>query len=91
MASANAMTIMTNPLVDLTVLMQRRKTQSIKVLLHQIIVTFQVITHLVQMINLVNQGSDAIDNIVTLQMITQVKVMKIMAIQMTTGQVLTLF
>ena len=43
------------------------------------------------MINLVNQGSDAIDNIVTLQMITQVKVMKIMTVQMTTAQVLILF
>ena len=62
-----------------------------KVLLHQIIVTFQVITHLVQMINLVNQGSDAIDNIVTLQMITQVKVTKIMTVQMTTAQMLILF
>ena len=43
------------------------------------------------MINPVNQGSDAIDNMVTLQLITEVKVMKIMAIKMTTGQVLILF
>ena len=43
------------------------------------------------MINPVNPGSDAIDNIVTLQMITQVKVTKIMTVQMTTAQMLILF
>ena len=87
--NTNAMTFKINPVVNLTVLMQRRKTQYIKVQLHNSNLPTDNPSSADDK-NPVNQGSDT-TIIVTFQMITPMKVMKAMVIQITTGQVLILF